>query len=73
MADPAQRDEIVALSSGAAAAYGLHLGSVLPAAFFTTAQVNTPNFTGYPQNRPHLIARLKLVGIVEWIPQSRPG
>ncbi len=68
MADPARTDELV-MSSGAAAAYGLHIGSVLPVAFFTTAQVNMPGFSGYPQHTPHLIVHFRLVGIVEWSPQ----
>jgi hypothetical protein len=68
MADPTRMDEIV-MSSGAAAQYGLHVGSTLPVAFFTTAQVREPGFSGYPQDKPYLIVPLKLVGIVEWIPQ----
>ena len=64
MADPARVDELV-MSSGAAAAYGLHIGSTLPVAFFTTAQANTPGFTGYPQHAPHMIVHFKLVGIIE--------
>ncbi len=54
MANPARMDEIV-MSSGAAAQYGLHVGSTLPVAFFTDAQVSSPDFTGYPQDKPHLI------------------
>ncbi len=65
MADPARSDEIV-MSAGAAAQYGLHLGSILPVAFFTDAQAGQPNFSGYPHNKPHLIVPFKLVGIVEW-------
>ncbi len=68
MANPARMDEIV-MSSGAAAQYGLHVGSTLPVAFFTDAQVSSPDFTGYPQDKPHLIVPFKLVGIVEWSPQ----
>jgi len=68
MADPTRMDEIV-MSSGAAAQYGLHVGSTLPVAFFTTAQVREPGFSGYPQDKPHLIVPFKLVGIVEWSPQ----
>ncbi len=64
MADPDRMDEIV-MSAGGAAEYGLHLGSTLRVAFFTDAQVQNPNFTGYPQNEPHLIVPFKLVGIVE--------
>ena len=54
------------MSAGAAAQYGLHLGSTLPVAFFTDAQAGQPNFSGYPQDKPHLIVPFKLVGIVEW-------
>ncbi len=64
MANPARLDEIV-MSAGAAAEYGLHLGSTLRVAFFTDAQAQHPNFTGYPQDKPHLIVPFKLVGIVE--------
>ncbi len=65
MADPKRADEIV-MSAGAAAQYGLHLGSTLPVAFFTDAQAGQPNFSGYPHDKPHLIVPFKLVGIVEW-------
>jgi ABC-type lipoprotein release transport system permease subunit len=64
MARPGRMDEIV-MSSGAAAQYGLHIGSTLPVAFFTTAQVNAPTFTGYPQSKPHVVVPFKLVGIIE--------
>ena len=65
MADPTRTDEII-MSAGAAAQYGLHLGSTLPVAFFTDAQAGQPNFSGYPHDKPHLIVPFKLVGIVEW-------
>jgi len=68
MADPAHPDEIV-MSSGAAAHFGLHLGSVLRVAFFTDAQAGQPDFSGYPVDKPHLIVPFKLVGIVEWTTQ----
>jgi len=68
MADPARLDEFV-MSAGAAAQYGLHVGSTLRVAFFTDAQASQPNFSGYPRDRPHLIIPFKLVGIVEWNPQ----
>ena len=68
MADPARLDEIV-MSAGAAAQFGLHIGSTLRVAFFTDAQASSPNFAGYPQDKPHLIVPFKLVGIVEWSPQ----
>ena len=65
MADPTRADEIV-MSAGAAAQYGLHIGSTLPVAFFTDAQAGQPNFSGYPRDKPHLVVPFKLVGIVEW-------
>jgi hypothetical protein len=68
MADPARLDEIV-MSAGAAAQYGLHIGSTLSVAFFTVAQESQPNFSGYPGHKPQLIVPFKLVGIVEWNPQ----
>jgi hypothetical protein len=61
---PTRTDEVV-MSSGAAADFGLRLGSTLPLAFFSDAQVNNPNFAGYPADRPAVIVRLKLVGLVE--------
>jgi ABC-type lipoprotein release transport system permease subunit len=64
MADPQRLDEMD-MSAGAAAQYGLRLGSILRVAIFTTAQVGASNFTGYPQDKPHLIVPLKLVGIIE--------
>ena len=64
MARPDRMDEIV-MSAGAAARYGLHIGSILPVAFFTTAQVSVPTFMGYPQSKPHLVVPFKLVGIIE--------
>ncbi len=64
LADPHRLDEMV-MSRGAAAEEGLHLGSTLPVAFFTDAQVTSPNYAGYPTDRPELLVRLKLVGIVE--------
>ena len=63
MARPDRMDEIV-MSSGAAARYGLHIGSTLPVAFYTTAQVNAA-FTGNPPSKPHLVVPFKLVGIIE--------
>ena len=68
MADPARLHDVV-MSAGAAAQYGLHIGSTLPVAFFTDAQVSEPNFAGYPKDKPYLIVPFKLVGIVEWSPQ----
>lgn len=54
LADPNRMDEMD-MSSGAATQYGLHLGSTLRVAIFTTAQAGSSNFTGYPQNKPYLI------------------
>jgi FtsX-like permease family len=65
MADPSRSDEIV-MSAGAAAEEGLRVGSVLRLAFFTTAQVNSSSFAGYPADKPHLVITLRLVGIIEF-------
>ena len=65
MANPERTDELV-MSAGAAAQYGLRIGSTLPVAFFTDAQAGQPNFSGYPHDKPHLVVPFKLVGIVEW-------
>ena len=51
MADPSRSDEIV-MSAGAAAEQGLRVGSALRLAFFTTAQVNSSSFAGYPADKP---------------------
>ena len=64
MADPARSTEMV-MSAGAAAEEGLRIGSALRLAFFTTAQVNSSSFAGYPADKPYLVIALKLVGIVE--------
>ncbi len=64
LANPDRENEFV-MSAGAAAEEGLRLGSKLPVAFFTTAQVNSPKFAGYPKDRPNLLIDLKLVGIVQ--------
>ena len=63
-ADPGNEDEVV-MSAGSAADMGLHIGSTVRLAFFTNAQENSAGFKGYPTDRPFLITRLKLVGIVE--------
>ena len=63
MPDPAGSDEMV-MSAGAAAELGLHIGSGERLAFFTTAQVNSSSFAGYPADKPYLVITLKLVGIV---------
>jgi FtsX-like permease family len=64
MADPARSDEVM-MSAGGAAELGLRPGSAERVAFFTTAQVNSPSFRGYPADRPYLVIALKLVGIIE--------
>ncbi len=63
VADPARADEVL-MSAGAAAYEGLHIGSTLRLAFFSTAQVNSSSFVGYPADKPYLPITLKLVGIV---------
>ncbi len=63
MAHPASDDEFV-MTAGGARQLGLHIGSVLPMAFFTDAQVNSPSFSGFPVDKPYLSIRLKLVGLV---------
>ena len=65
MADPSRSDEIV-MSAGAAAEQGLRVGSALRLAFFTTAQVNSSSFAGYPADKPYLVITLRLVGIIEF-------
>jgi hypothetical protein len=64
MADPRRDDEVV-MSAGGAAKYGLHIGSLLPLGFYTDKQVESPTFSGYPTDKPHLAITLKLVGIIE--------
>jgi hypothetical protein len=62
--DPSRLDEFM-VSAGAAKAQGLHLGSTVRLAFFDDALANSPNFAGYPADKPQLLITLKLVGIVE--------
>ena len=64
MANPFRSDEMI-MSPGAAAEEGLHIGLAERVAFFTTAQVNSPSFAGYPADKPYLVIALKLVGIVK--------
>ena len=64
MADPSRSDEMV-MSAGGAAEEGLRIGSAERLAFFTTAQVNSPSFAGYPADKPYLVITVKLVGIVK--------
>ena len=64
MADPSRSDEVL-MTPGAAAEEGLHIGSALRLAFFTTAQVNSSSFAGSPADKPYLVITLELVGIVK--------
>ena len=64
MLEPSRPDEFM-LSSGAAKAYSLHLGSTIRLAFFSDAQTASPTYAGYPTDKPRLLITLKLVGIVE--------
>jgi putative ABC transport system permease protein len=66
--NPTKPDELM-LSAGAAASLRLHVGSTLRVAFFTTAQVESLDFSGYPADRPHTIVPFRLVGIIEYAPQ----
>ena len=54
MADPDRMDEMV-MSSGAAAQYGLHLGSTLSRGHLHHAQAGSPNFSRLPEGQalPH--------------------
>jgi len=67
-ADPGRPDELM-MSPGAATAFGLHVGSTLRVAFFTTAQVTSPTFVGYPTDTPHTVVPFTLVGLIEYAPQ----
>ena len=66
--NPARPNELM-MSAGAAASLRLHVGSTLRVAFFTTAQVKSPDFAGYPADRPHTVVPFRLVGIIEYAPQ----
>jgi hypothetical protein len=65
MFNPLRGNEMV-MSAGAAAEEGLRIGSAVRVAFFTTAQVNSSSFAGYPADKPFLVITLRLVGIVEF-------
>ena len=56
------------MSAGAAAQYGLHIGSTLRIAFFTKTR-RSNRTSELPEDNPYLIVPFKLVGIVEWSPQ----
>ena len=60
-ADPARADEFVT-SPEAAAAYGFHVGEVVPMGFYTNGQTGSPRF-GTPAVRPHRRRDMRLVGI----------
>ncbi len=64
MANP-RRDEEFVMSAGAAAEYGLHIGSTLRLGFFTDSQAASPTFAGYPTDKPYLAINMRLVGIIE--------
>jgi hypothetical protein len=61
------------MTAGAAAEEGLHIGSAERLAFFTTAQVNSPSFAGYPADQPYLVIAVKLVGIVTYAAPRSPS
>jgi hypothetical protein len=62
--NPSRLNEFM-LSAGAARSAGLHIGSTIRLAFYSDAQVASPNYAGYPTDKPHLLVALRLVGIVE--------
>jgi hypothetical protein len=58
LANPDRSDEAV-MNAQAARELGLHIGSVIGIPFYTDAQVNSPY-----DEKPHLVAKVKLVGEV---------
>jgi len=58
LADPVRADEAV-MNAQAARQLGVHVGSVIRIPFYTDAQVHSP-----ASSKPHLIATIKVVGIV---------
>ncbi len=65
LADPRRADEVV-MDAGAAQAFGMHIGSVLPVGFYTNSQ-QSPGLQPAPGTKlpvPHVKIDLKLVGIV---------
>ena len=60
-ADPARADQFVT-SPEAAAAYGFHVGEVVPMGFYTNGQTGSPRF-GTPAVQPHRRLDMRLVGI----------
>lgn len=64
MFDPTRIDEFVTGPRVAGQA-GLRVGSTIRIAFFSNAQEQSPNFAGYPTDRPAFDVTLTLVGIIE--------
>ena len=62
MANPNDPDEVV-MSAGAAKVNHVHLGSLVPLAFYSAAQENSPSF-GTAKVQPILIVDVRVVGIV---------
>ena len=60
-ADPARVDEFVT-SSTAAAAYGFHVGEIVPMGFYTNSQTDLPGF-GTAGVKPYRRIDMRLVGI----------
>ncbi len=61
VADPARADEFVT-SPQAAAAYGFHVGEIVPMGFYTNSQTDSPRF-GTPAVPPHRRVDMRLVGL----------
>ena len=61
VADPARADEFVT-SPQAAAAYGFHVGEIVPMGFYTNSQTDLPRF-GTPAVPPHRRVDMRLVGL----------
>ena len=59
-ANPAKANEFVT-SPAVAAAYGFHVGAVIPMGFYTNSQTNLPGF-GTPAVRPYRRVDMRLVG-----------
>ena len=60
-ADPARVDEFMT-SSTAAAAYGFHVGEIIPMGFYTNSQTDLPGF-GTAMVKPYRRIDMRLVGI----------
>jgi len=61
LADPARPDEFVS-STTAAAAYGFHVGEIVPMGFYTNSQTNLAGF-GTSRVKPYRRVDMRLVGI----------